>query len=171
MNRRIVFSILVLLAALAAGCSRPDTDAGKLAAVYELYAGYTKDFPGVKSIEVAEARALWDRGEAVFVDARPGNEREVSTLPGAVPQEEFLADPGRFAGKTAVGYCTISYRSGKLAESLAARGVPMLNLRGGILAWALEGNPVFGPDGKQVKALHVYGARWDYPPDGYISVY
>lgn len=170
-RRTVSLLLLAMLAVLAGACSRPATDAGKLAAVYEMYEGYTRDFPGVEAIAVAEARALWDKGEAVFVDARPENERAVSMLPGAVPQEAFLADPGRFAGKTAIGYCTISYRSGKLAESLAGRGIPMQNLRGGILAWTLEGNPVFGPDGRQVKALHVYGARWDYPPEGYVSVY
>ena len=47
----------------------------------------------------------------------------------------------------------------------------MQNLRGGILAWTLEGGAVHGPDGRPVKAIHVYGARWDYPPAGYVSVY
>ena len=170
-RRTTLLLLLACLAALAAACSGPASDAEKLAKVYAMYAGYTKDFPGVEDISVAAARQLAGEGRAVFVDARPENERAVSVLPGAVSEEEFLADPGRFAGKVAIGYCTVSYRSGKLAERLAARGVALKNLRGGILAWALEGGEVVGPDGKPVKALHVYGARWDFPPAGYISVY
>lgn len=170
--RRHVFAILLAcLASLAMGCSGPASDAEKLARVYAMYEGYRKDFAGAGEIGVAEAVRLHAEGRAVFVDARPENERAVSALPGAVSEQEFLADPGRFADKTAIGYCTISYRSGKLAEALSARGISLRNLRGGILAWTLEGNPVFGPDGRQVKAIHVYGARWDFPPAGYIAVY
>lgn len=173
MTRRGISLLLLLagLAALAAACPGPGDDAGRLVKVYAMYAGYRRDFPGVQDISVAEAKALQEQGRAVFVDARPDNERAVSVLPGAVSEAEFMADPGRFANRTAIGYCTISFRSGKLAESLAARGIAMRNLRGGILAWTLEGGAVHGPDGRPVKAVHVYGARWDYPPAGYVSVY
>ena len=172
MRSRMLFLLVVLAAlSLAAACSRPSTDAEKLAAVEAMYVGYAKDFPAVPDIAPDEARQLYEQGGVVFVDARPENERAVSTLPGAVSGEEFLADPGRFANRTAVGYCTIGYRSGKLAEALAARGIPVRNLRGGILAWALEGGAVYGPDGRPVKAIHVYGAKWDLPPAGYVSVY
>ncbi len=172
MRCRILPLLAVLAAlALAAACSRASTDAEKLAAVEAMYVGYARDFPAVPDLAPDEARQLLEQGGAVFVDVRPENERAVSMLPGAVSREEFLADPGRFANRTAVGYCTIGYRSGKLAEALAARGIPMRNLRGGILAWTLAGGAVQGPNGRPVKALHVYGAKWDLPPAGYVSVY
>jgi sodium/bile acid cotransporter 7 len=171
MNRRIPLVLVLAGLALVAACSRPSTDAGKLAAVEAMYEGYKKDFPAVPDIAGAAARQLYAQGGTVFVDARPDNERAVSVLPGAVAEAEFLSDPGRYAGKAVIAYCTIGYRSGKLAERLAAQGIPVMNLRGGILAWVLSGGAVYGPDGRPVKAIHVYGAKWDYPPAGYVSVY
>ena len=94
---------------------------------------------------------------------------EVSMLPHAITQEEFLKDPGKYKDKTVVAYCTISYRSGKFAEEMAKKGIPILNLKGGLLAWVLEGGKVYDSHG-ETKRIHVYGKEWDYPPAGYESV-
>lgn len=162
--------LLLALAVLLAACPGPRTDAGKLAKVYAMYEDLRPDFPGVEDLAPAEAMRLAAQGQAVFVDARPENERAVSMLPGAV-SDAFLADPGSFAGLTAIAYCTIGYRSGRLAERLAGQGVRVYNLRGGILAWTLEGGKVYGPDGREARRIHVYGRSWDLAPAGYEVVY
>jgi rhodanese-related sulfurtransferase len=73
---------------------------------------------------------LHQAGQAVFVDARTEAERAVSTLPDAVTETAFLADPARFAGKKIIIYCTIGYRSGLLVKVLARQGIPAVNLAG-----------------------------------------
>lgn len=168
MSRIAVVCVLALAALLS--CSPALTDAQKLAKVYAMYEDFRPDFPGVGDLAPAEAMRLAAQGRVVFVDARPENERAVSMLPGAV-SDAFLADPGRFAGLTAISYCTIGYRSGRLAERLAGQGVRVYNLRGGILAWTLEGGKVVGPDGREVRRIHVYGRTWNFPPAGYEAVF
>jgi sodium/bile acid cotransporter 7 len=154
---------------IAAG-DRPLSDGEKKETVYRMYQEYKgEDFPGVRDISPQEAMALVPSGDVVFVDTRRSEEMDVSTLPNAITQEEFLADVSRYQGQTIVAYCTISYRSGLFAEEMADRGVTVYNLKGGILAWALEGGKVYDADGK-TKRIHVYGKKWNYAPAGYDTV-
>jgi rhodanese-related sulfurtransferase len=146
------------------------TDGQKKAIVYRMYADYRRDFSKVEDISPIEAMALYDAGKAIFVDTRKPSEMAVSMLPGAIPERKFLKDPSRYKEKTVIGYCTISYRSGLLAKRLARQGVRMVNLKGGILAWTLEGFPVFDPRGRTTRRIHVFGKKWNFPPDGYEAV-
>jgi len=69
-----------------------------------------------------------------------------------------------------IGYCTISYRSGKLAESLAPRGITMLNLEGGLLAWVHAGGKLFDRAG-ETRRIHVYGRKWNLAPQDYEAIW
>ena len=44
------------------------------------------------------------------------------------------------------------------------------NLRGGLLAWVLDGKKVYDTKG-ETRKIHVYGKRWNYPPSGYESIW
>lgn len=145
------------------------SDDQKKEIVYRMYAGYKKDFPTVQDISPQDAMALLKSGEVVFVDVRKSDEMDVSRLPNALSQEEFLKNPARYADKKVAGYCTISYRSGKFAEEMAKQGITIYNLTGGILAWTLEGGKVYDARG-ETKRIHVYGPKWNYPPRGYEAV-
>jgi sodium/bile acid cotransporter 7 len=145
-------------------------DADKKETVYRMYNGYKKDFPEVRDISPQQAMALLKQDKVVFVDTRKPEEMTVSMLPGAISGEAFLNHPEQYRDKTIVGYCTISYRSGKFASRIAEQGITVINLRGGILAWTLEGGKVYDNSGKEVKRIHVYGDKWDYAPAGYESV-
>jgi sodium/bile acid cotransporter 7 len=148
----------------------PMSDSQKLARIDELYRGYRKDFPGVRDIEPQEAMRLLQEDKAVFIDVREPKEQAVSMLPSTVTAEEFLKDPGRYSDRVLIGYCTISYRSGKLAQQLVAQGITVLNLRGGILAWAHAGGSLRDRDG-ETRRLHVYGRKWDLAPQGFETVW
>lgn len=152
------------------GGAAPSDDAGRLARIEAMYAGYAKEFPGLPDLGAARALALFKRDGAVFVDVREPAERAVSVIPGALTLEEFLADPARAAGRPVIVYCTIGYRSGVAAERLRARGVPAVNLAGGILAWLHAGGPLVA-DGKPTDRVHVYGAQWDLAPSACRGVY
>jgi rhodanese-related sulfurtransferase len=146
------------------------SEAGKRAKIETLYRDYKKDFADVQDIAPAAAMELLKSNSAVFVDVREKKEQEVSMLPGAITEQEFLSHLDRYRDKVIIGYCTISYRSGKLAEKLKAQGVVMLNLRGGLLAWVHDGGKVYDRNGETLR-IHVYGRKWDLGPKGYEAVW
>ena len=161
---------LFLSVACAATIEEELSDARKKETVYQMYAGYKEKFPAVREIPVGQAMDLLAEDAVVFVDVRKPEEMAVSMLPNAVSKQDFLDRREAFRNKTIVAYCTISYRSGLFAQKMAKQGIPVINLQGGILAWALEGGNVYDQTGNSVKRIHVYGGVWDYPPDGYDSV-
>ena len=164
------FLIAYFLLAEVALSSRKMSDKEKKETVYQTYQGYKEDFPDVNDISPLQAMELLNQGKVVFVDTRKPEEMAVSMLPAAVSEEDFLNHFEQYRDKTAVSYCTISYRSGKFAEKIAEEGITVINLQGGILAWTLEGGKVYDTSGKEVKRIHVYGDQWDYAPSGYESV-
>ena len=95
---------------------------------------------------------------------------KVSMLPGAITKKQYLAEPGRYKDITVVGYCTISYRSGVFARKMQQKGFEVVNLKGGILAWTLEGGSVHDENGREIRQIHVFGKKWNYAPSGYETV-
>lgn len=142
----------------------PDDE--KLRIVYEMYEDYKKSFPEVQDVTSQAAMRLMQSSRVVFVDVRGHKEQEVSMLPGAVTEKEFRENPDKYKDSILIGYCTISYRSGKLARKLRRDGIIMANLKGGMLAWVLEGGKVFDAQG-ETKRIHVYGKTWNYAPEAY----
>ncbi len=163
--------ILLPLGAWAVSASTdPFSDEEKKTTVYRMYKEYKlNDFPDVEDILPGEAMSLMATRKVVFVDTRKPAERAVSTLPGAISSEAFERHPERYRDAVVIAYCTISYRSGLFSEKIAQRGLPILNLTGGILAWTLEGGKVVH-DGEETRRIHVYGKEWDLAPDGYETV-
>lgn len=145
-------------------------DAEKNRRVLALYADYREDFPGIEEIDAAAAIDLVGNPNVVFVDVREPEEQAVSMVPGAVTSEVFLAGLERFRGQRIIAYCTISYRSGKLAAKLMKKGITITNLEGGLLAWVHAGGPLTR-NGQPVDTLHVYGRKWDLAPQAIQTVY
>lgn len=160
-----------IIAVLAACSQTPSDDIGRKDRVYALYAAYKKDFPQAPEITAAEAVALARRGELLPIDTREPAERAVSTLPGAITPAQYLADPGRYAGKKAVAYCTIGYRSGVWAAAKASQGLPVANLAGGLLGWLHAGGTLVDAKGEPTKTVHVYGRTWNLAPVDYTAVW
>jgi rhodanese-related sulfurtransferase len=173
-NRRIFilfygFISLLCLPYMAMGDTEM-SEAKKKEAVYRMYAEYKKDFPAVRDVSPQQAMEWLRQGRVVFVDTRKPAEMAVSMLPGAVSQQDFLNNPDQYKDKTAVGYCTISYRSGVFAREMAKKGITVVNLEGGLLAWILEGGKVYDQSGKEVKRAHVYGDKWNLAPADYETL-
>ena len=138
--------------------------------VYDRYESYREDFPGIEEIGPLTARELLNGGQKlVFIDTRRAEEINVSALPGAISQDDYLASPETYRDHQKIAYCTIGYRSGIFSRDMSRRGETIYNLRGGILAWTLEGGTVYG-DGTPVKRVHVFAERWNYAPQGYETV-
>lgn len=142
----------------------------KLERVYQMYAQYkTDNFPQVEDISVGEAMQLASEGRVQFIDTRTQQEMAVSMLPGAISHRQFLDNRQHTPSKVIVVYCTISYRSGVLAKEMKSDGVRVKNLKGGLLAWMLEGGRMYAGN-RPVYRVHVYGTEWDLAPSPYETV-
>jgi sodium/bile acid cotransporter 7 len=168
-------SILTCVVALALGplpgaSAAEMSDMERRAKIEAMYRDYQKDFADVEDIDPREAMKLLQEGKAVFVDVREAKEQKVSMLPGAITEAQLLRSPEKYGDRILIGYCTISYRSGKLAQKLKAKGLSMLNLRGGLLAWVHDGGKVYDRNG-ETRRIHVYGRKWNLGPKDYEAVW
>jgi len=168
--RLAVPALLTILAMfLAASCANPPRDqAQKKETAYAMYKEYARNFPDVGDVS---PEAVLGDANAVLIDVRSPEERAVSTIKGAVSEEDFLKNPGAYAGKDLVAFCTIGYRSGEFAEAMRNKGIAVKNLQAGILGWLHAGGEIAGPDGKPTRKVHVYGEKWNLAPDGYETVW
>ena len=164
----IVFIVLTISQVPAIAQSGADAD--KKDRIDRMYADYSKDFPAVEDIAPEKALELWKQHSVVFLDTRKPEEMAVSMLPGAITKEQFLKQPQRYKDRMVVAYCTVGYRSGVFARDMAQNGIKMVNLAGSILGWIHAGGPVFDPQGRQTRRVHVFGDRWDLAPAGYETV-
>lgn len=128
----------------------------------KMYQDIKNDFKGVPELKLADLN-----DEVILIDVRKTAERKVSMIPGAISQEEFERNKGRYKGKKIAVYCTIGYRSAKYVKKLKRSGIKAYNLEGSILGWVHEGKPVVDGSGKKVMNVHVYGSSWNYLPEGY----
>ena len=170
-NKVLLLFFLVTLFTPRIGTGEPLlTDTQNKHIVYKMYEGYKKKFPSVQDISPLDAMKLMESDRVIFVDSRKPAEMKVSMLPGVLTKEAFEEDPSKYRGFNIIAYCTISYRSGLFAADMAQKGIPILNLKGGVLAWVFEGGKVYH-DGKETKRVHVYGKDWNYLPKDYEPVF
>jgi rhodanese-related sulfurtransferase len=120
-------------------------------------------FPSVRQLSTAEL-AAWseqtNRPKPILLDARTPAEFAVSHLPGArrvdlkAPLTELLNHLG--TNQPVVVYCSVGYRSSRLAERLQQAGCTnVFNLDGSIFQWANEDRPL-ERDGRPVSEVHPY---------------
>jgi len=99
------------------------------------------------NITPTELKARLDRGEAIrLIDVREAEEWAVARLPHAelIPLSQFqqLALQELSPDETVVLYCHHGMRSARAQGFLKAQGYPnVINLTGGIDAWALQVDP------------------------------
>ena len=146
------------------------TDAVKRQKVEQLYNGYHAKFPDVLDVTPQQAKQLIADQKSVFIDVREKNEQQVSMLPGAITEKEFMDNFKSYDDYVKIAYCTISYRSGMFAQKLQKQGIPVYNLRGGILAWVHDGGKVYNQNG-ETHRIHVYDSEWNLLPANYEAVW
>jgi len=116
----------------------------------------------VPEVSVPEAIKMKD---VIFLDAREEAEYEVSHLAAAVfvGYEKFNLESISRLEKNSkiVVYCSVGYRSEKIAEKMKAAGFTNVsNLYGGIFEWVNQENPVVDTDGQETKNVHAYNKTW-----------
>jgi rhodanese-related sulfurtransferase len=126
---------------------------------------YRNEFPDVKLIEPDDLlRELGEREPPILIDTRSPEEFSVSHIRGAM-----LVDPSTFnaeqlshldRGRDVVVYCSIGYRSARIAERLDSLGFTNVrNLYGGIFLWYDQGRTVVQND-RDVQKIHPYSTLW-----------
>lgn len=129
-----------------------------------------EDYPDLRHLS-PEQLSLDSDQPKILLDVREPEEFAISHLAGAiqVDPDASSAEVRRLIGTRTtarsenvpvVFYCSVGYRSSKLAErvrkDLKADGISTIaNLRGGIFAWANRGLPVVNDKGP-TRAVHPY---------------
>ena len=125
-----------------------------------------RKFPTVKWLNTQQLVSwLRDRTQPqpLLLDARTEAEYQVSHLPQAQrvdPYHPNLEEVAVDKDVPVVVYCSVGYRSARIAQQLEQSGFTNIyNLEGSIFQWVNEGNPVFQGDRPTVR-VHPYNASW-----------
>lgn len=121
-----------------------------------------QQFPDVQQISLKTfEQQRSDR--TLVVDVRRPEEYAVSHLQGAVNLQDADAILRLAQAQDAsdiVVYCSVGYRSSRMAQTLQRKGWRQVaNLEGSIFEWANSGRPVYR-DGDPVQAVHIYSNTW-----------
>jgi adenylyltransferase/sulfurtransferase len=96
-------------------------------------------------IPPSELKRRVDAGDVpAILDVRDPWEHELAAIPGArlIPMDQLQWRAGELdLEREVVVYCHHGQRSAAVVAWLRRQGVPALNLRGGIDAWAVEVDP------------------------------
>ncbi|WP_214370799.1 rhodanese-like domain-containing protein [Pseudonocardia sp. H11422] len=102
----------------------------------------------IPQIDPAEAARLAEQG-ALLLDVREPGEWDAGHAPEAVHLPFGRVHPDAVSGgRVVVAVCRSGNRSGTAAVQLAAAGVDVRNLAGGMKAWAAAGLPVVLDNGQ-----------------------
>ena len=115
----------------------------------------------VKEVSVEDLKKM---PGAQLLDSREAEEYKVSRISGAthVGYDDFdkTALKKLDKSKPVVVYCSVGYRSEKIAEKLEKEGfTKVYNLYGGIFEWVNQDNPVYNSKGK-TNDIHPYSWLW-----------
>jgi rhodanese-related sulfurtransferase len=128
--------------------------------------GKFNDVRWITTAQLGDWLAAKDRPQPVLLDVRTPPEWEVSHLAGArqvdpkADAKTAAAAAGLAKETPIVTYCSIGYRSGKLAQRLRAAGYAQVqNLEGSIFQWANEHRPLMR-HGEPVTRVHPYSEGW-----------
>ena len=125
-------------------------------------------FPAVNHLPT-DTLQVWQKGslqreDVILLDVREPAEYAVSHLRGArlAPSrdEALKILRGVRTSRRIVLYCSVGFRSSKLAEFLMKTGfTEVYNLEGSIFRWANEGRPVYRAE-ERVRVVHPYDSYW-----------
>ena len=102
----------------------------------------------VPEVTVQEAADAAAGNSVLLLDVREDDEWEAGHAPGAVHMPLGSLDPKQLrADAPVVAVCRSGNRSGTAAELLAQGGIDVVNMAGGMIAWAAAGLPVIAADG------------------------
>ena len=113
---------------------------------------------------------------SVFLDAREKKEFDVSHIKNSiwVGYEDFdtLRVQNIARDEKIIVYCSVGYRSEKIAEKLVASGYTnVVNLYGGVFEWVNQDKPVVDQTGNETELVHAYSKKWGIWLNKGVKVY
>ena len=116
----------------------------------------------VEEINPAQLKMM---DNVILLDCRKKEEFDISHIEGAIYNGEDLLNKELLLNypktTTFVTYCTIGYRSEKIAEQLKKKGYHRVyNLYGSIAAWVNNEYPVYNLQNQQTDSVHCYNRAW-----------
>lgn len=148
-------------------CASPLTGCGQNRSWSVLKQQIRAAYPDVSQLST-DSLSTWLASDTlpapVLLDVRTEPEFAVSHLPNAQRLDpearDFAALDSLPPDTPLVMYCSVGYRSSRMAKRLQEAGFTnVMNLEGSIFAWANEGHPVYRA-GKPVRQVHPYDAVW-----------
>lgn len=131
-----------------------------------LKAQIREEFPTVEHISITEFEQRLQTAtppETLIVDVRKPEEFSVSHLKHAVNIEDadvILELAEQQQAEQIIIYCSVGYRSAKMANELEQLGwEDVANLEGSMFEWANSGRPVFLGE-KKAEAVHPFDPFW-----------
>lgn len=122
-------------------------------------------FPDVPTLTTQRLADWLSQGEApvpILLDVRRADEFAVSHLPGAIaaPNLEAALALGLDPHAPIVAYCSVGYRSARLASQLRQAGYTQVhNLGGSLFQWANEGRSLVS-QGQPAPVVHPFNTLW-----------
>lgn len=159
------FSTLLFLCILAfQACGQATQDIGKGMLVNEKFNEELHTLLKYNVPLISVDSVYNNRDKFILLDSRERKEFDVSHIAGAhyVGYNNFNIKslPEIPEGKQIVVYCTISYRSEKIAKKIKEMtGYTPLNLYGSIFAWVNHGYPVVDNNGKHTMKVHTHNRQ------------
>lgn len=105
--------------------------------------------PPVGEVTAVDAARSADDDSVLLLDVREDDEWAAGHAPGAVHMPLSALDAAAVpTGRPVIAVCRSGNRSGQAATVLAAAGVDVVNMAGGMNAWSQAGLPVVTDDGQ-----------------------
>jgi rhodanese-related sulfurtransferase len=155
---KVLYMIAMALLLATATVAQPRVKSGTYNAMLKTLLKHSVPEMSVDSLAACQ-------NKVVLLDAREPNEYAVSHLPNAlaVGYEHFSLDAVQQVGKNApvVVYCSVGFRSERVAEKLIAAGYTNVhNLYGGIFEWSNRKKSVVDTQGQATNRVHAYNKVW-----------
>ena len=117
------------------------------------------------SVKEVRAKNLKYDSTVLYLDAREVNEFNVSKIQNAkwVGYDDFDLSRVENLDKNQeiIVYCSIGYRSEKVAEKLEADGFTnVTNMVGGVFSWVNYDNPLVDSTKSETKKVHAFSTAW-----------
>ena len=167
MKQKLLTLLLPLFAFLHAACGQNKTSANRIGHCQD--PNFDREVAAwlafsVPAIDVDSLRKV-NTDSVIILDAREPAEFAVSHIPGALYcgydgfNSRLLDSLDK--SRPVVVYCSIGYRSEKIARKLQKAGFSKVsNLYGSIFEWVNRGYPVTDSSGQVTPRLHTYNRAW-----------
>ncbi len=161
-NYFFIFPFLLLILPSCSSAQKKGTNLQLSNSNFKQLVDKTIDF-SVPLISVEDFQA--HKYDYIVFDAREKKEFNVSHIPGAIyigydePDLSVLSTQQK--NKKLLFYCSIGYRSEKIAEKAFELGfTEVYNLYGGIFEWANQGNELNSISEEKTQKVHAYSWLW-----------